>query len=442
MKNNIFALALIGLIAASCGTSGQYASSRFDDAIYSGPDKTIVIASATDTRLQDLKERTAQTSTITVNGKEAQVVYIDENNTADIPLNLDEDNTYLVIDESISYEELLRKFDSPDYTINLHIESRWNDWDYYRPWMYDYRPWSWRYHSRYYMPWGYYPYYNPYFRDPFFYSYSYFYGSYYDMWGPYWFNGYRPYYGSYYDHYNYGGYYGYGSYPNYYDRPYFYGEPNRNSRGKVYGKRPTEQNYSNRSDSRADNKDRGIVTSIPRQGTTSARPASRDNSQNSTTPVRNSVYRRGNTSTQGISYGENTVNQTERSTERSTGVTRRSATYNSGTTTRNENTGQRQSTGNYRKSTSTGTSSYEAARNSGNSYNSSRVRSGSSTSGNSSERSSSYNNQSRSSSSYSRSSESSSYSRSTSSSSSSGSSSGSSSRSSSSTSSSESGYRR
>ena len=438
MKNNIFALALIGLIAVSCGTSGHYASSRFDDAIYSGPDKTIVIASATDNRLQELKQRTAQTSTITVNGKEAQIVYIDENNTVDIPVNLDEDNTYLVIDESISYEELLRKFDSPDYTINLHIEDRWNDWDYYRPWMYDYRPWSWRYYSRYYLPWGTYPFYNPYFRDPFFHSYSYFYGNYYDPWGPFWFNSYRPYYGSYYNHYNYGGYYGYGS--NYYDRPYIYGEPNRNSRGKVIGKKPSEHNYSNRGDSRADNRDRGVITSIPRQGTTAGKPATRENTQSTTTPVSNSVYRRGNTSNQGISYGENTVNQsqrntirnternTERSTEGNTTVNRRS-TYNSGSS----QSGERQSTGNYRRSTITTSGQSEAARNSGNNYNSTQVRRSTNTSQSSTGRSSSYNSSSsRSTSSYSRSSETSSSSRSSSNSSSSSSSSSNSSSSSSS----------
>ena len=68
MKNSIFALAVTGLIAASCWTSGQYASSRFDDAIYSGTENKVYV-SATDSRLQDLKNRTAETSTLIVNGK-------------------------------------------------------------------------------------------------------------------------------------------------------------------------------------------------------------------------------------------------------------------------------------------------------------------------------------------------------------------------------------
>ena len=121
MKNSIFALAITGLIAAACGTSGQYASSRFDDAIYSGTENKVYV-SATDSRLQDLKSRTAETSTLIVNGKKAQVVYIDENKTVDIPVNIDEENTYLVIDESISYEELLRKFDS-----GLHNQSSYRE---------------------------------------------------------------------------------------------------------------------------------------------------------------------------------------------------------------------------------------------------------------------------------------------------------------------------
>jgi hypothetical protein len=412
MKNSIFALALVGLIAASCGTSSQYASSAFDDAIYSGPEKTIVISSATDTRLQDLKERTAQTSTIIVNGKEAQVIYMDDNNTVDLPINIDEENTYLVIDESISYEELLRKFDSPDYTINLHIESRYDDWDYYRPWMWGYNPWSWRYYSRFQRPWSYYAYSPYYWRDPFFYNYYYSYGSYYDPWGPYWYSG------GYYPYYNYG--YSSGYYYN--NRPYKYGEVNP-TRGRVSGKRVTEGNRNGNLD-RSDRRDRSVITSIPRQNSTVGRSAVRGEQQERTSTVSNSVYRRGNTSTM------------ETITQQGSNTTRRS-TYNTGTS-RTQNPVQRQSTGTYRRSTTNVNNSSQGARNSGNTYNSTQTRRESSTTGTTRSSSSYTRTRSESSSASTRSSNNSSSSatRSTSSSSSSAG------RSSSSSSSSNSGYRR
>ena len=365
MKNSIFALAITGLIAAACGTSGQYASSRFDDAIYSGTENKVYV-SATDSRLQDLKNRTAETSTLIVNGKKAQVVYMDENKTVDIPVNIDEENTYLVIDESISYEELLRKFDSPDYTINLHIESRWDDWDYYRPWMWGYNPWSWRYYSRFHRPWSFYSAYPYYWRDPFFYDIYYSYGAYYDPWNPYW------YYGGHYPIYNYYGNYGYSPYNGYSD-PYYYYYTDSNYqyqnsnriRGKVYGKRVTD----NRQGGTADNRERAVITSIPRQATSATRSTTRGNEQSTSTPVTNSIYRRGNSSGQGISYGEGTVNSRERST-----------TYNRSNQGRSNSTEREQSTGTFRRSTATNpvvtrSSSNESGR--GNSYernNSSRER--------------------------------------------------------------------
>lgn len=424
MKNSIFALALIGLIATSCGTSGQYASSRFDDAIYSGPANTIVIASATDTRIQDLKERTAQTSTIEFNGKEARVVYMDENNTVNLPVDIDNENTYLLIDGDISYEELLKKFESPDYTINLYIENRWSDWDYfYRPWDWRYNSWRWNRYNRYYGYWGNYPYYaRHYWSDPFFYYYGYdnfFYdfSPYYNPWGPYWYSGryYYPqrYYGHYWNSHPYGYYSGGG---------YYNGGTINSQRGKVTGKRITDTGR----DATPDTRDRGVITSIPRQNTSAARATSGGNEQQRTGPVSNSIHRRSTTTTQSSSYGEGTVQQRERVGTTGSGSTRTNSAVRTG------------NTGNYRRSTSTGNTS----RNSNINTQYSRENSSTGTSRNSS---SSYerNNNSGSSSSYTRSSSGTtrSSSVSTSSSSSSRSSSGNSSTSSS-RSSSGSGYRR
>lgn len=354
MKNSIFALAITGLFAISCGTSSQYASSRFDDAIYTNQQNKVTISS-TDLKLQDLKKRTAETSTLIVNGKEVQVYYMDETQTVDIPVNVDEENTYIVIDKSVSYEELLRKFDSPDFTINLQLETRWSDWDYYGPSRWGYNPWSWSYYGRNYRPWSNFSYYPYYWRDPFFYNFYYSYGSYYDPWNPYW------YYGGYYPHHNYygnfahNGYYNSGNY--YGNNGSYYNGSSNNRRGTVYGKRVTDGRDGNNSD----RSERAVITNVPRQSSGVNRSTTRGNEQSASAPVNNSVYRRGNSSGTGVSYGEKTVNSRERST-----------TYSR--SNENGSNSQRQSTGTYRRSTTPVSNSSEGVRNSGNTYNSNQYR--------------------------------------------------------------------
>lgn len=354
MKNSIFALAITGLFAISCGTSSQYASSRFDDAIYTTPGNKVIV-SATDSKYLDLKHRTAETSKFTVKGKEVQVVYMDENKTVDIPVNIDEENTYIVIDESVSYEELLRKFDSPDFTINIQVETRWSDWDYYRTGGWGYNPWSWSYYGRNYRPWSNFSSFPYYWRNPFFYDFYYSYGSYYDPWTPYW------YYGGYYPHHNYYGNYAYNGYynqGNYYgNNGSYYNGSSNNRRGTVYGKRVTDSRDGNNSDRR----ERAVITSVPRQSSGVNRSITRGSEQGNSNTTTNSVYRRGNSSGTGVSYGEKTVNSRERST-----------IYNRNS--ENANNSQRQSTGTYRRSTTPVSTSSEGVRNSGNTYNSNQYR--------------------------------------------------------------------
>ena len=139
--------------------------------------------------------------------------------------------------EGISYEELLRKFDSPTYTVNIN----YGGW--YDPW---YNPWwgSWRYRSRYhyyspyYSGYWYSSWYDPWYYDSYCWSRGYYYGGWYSTYSWYdpWYWG-SPYCYHYYHHpYHYHHHHHYGHHHN--DPGHYGGHHHSNYRpGTVYGHR-------------------------------------------------------------------------------------------------------------------------------------------------------------------------------------------------------------
>ena len=170
MKNNRFGFFVIlafAALASSCGTSGYYASSVYDDGIYYRP--------TAESRAKMVAAQEAQRE------KERQRQY-------DQYLAKDEEGNLYVVTELMdgeTYESRLHKFDSPFYNSYAWY-GYWDD-----PW---YNPWwgSWRYgySSWWRNPWysaswyGYYPYgyYSPYY-----------WSGWYDPW--YWGVGYAGWYG-------------------------------------------------------------------------------------------------------------------------------------------------------------------------------------------------------------------------------------------------------
>ena len=190
MKNNRFGFLMIlafAALASSCGTSGYYASSVYDDGIYYRP--------TAESRAKMVAAQEAQRE------KERQRQY-------DQYLAKDEDGNLYVVTELMdgeTYESRLHKFDSPWYT-NYAWYGAWSS-PWYNPWWGSYRypyfssSWYWRsgwYDSWY---WGY-PYYGYY--DPWYYNYGW--GGWYEPW--YWGAGYAGWYG-------YNRWYGHHYYPGY-----------------------------------------------------------------------------------------------------------------------------------------------------------------------------------------------------------------------------------
>ncbi|PKP37880.1 MAG: hypothetical protein CVT97_03975 [Bacteroidetes bacterium HGW-Bacteroidetes-14] len=447
MKNKVYTLIITGLVISSCGTANLYTSSGYDDAIYNlDPDKAVALSTATNRELLDLKTRTAEAEQKIIKDKNTEIIYFDENGVANIPV--DPEKTFIVLDSTMSYEELLRKFESPDFTINLYLrDNRMNDNSYYDTWRLGFNPWRYRsygsYWDRYfYYNWAYGGYYSPYYWS----MYGPFYYDYYDLYySPFW--AYSPYYSPwfmnrYYDRWygNWGGYYG--------DSWWYSGggwggnHTATSSRSYYTGKRKSAFGE------KTDRNDNRYTSENPRnQGTVERISAGRVGMGDSRTS--NSMYRktdRMNTSSDPANYStysgrtgqtregmrqSGTTGTSQSSYKRSsTGITPgssvRSNTENSGT--------------NYRRSTtSVGTSSV-GARNSGNSFNSTTYRRGSGSESSTGTRNATYNTERSGSSDYSRSSSSSTATRAVSSGTNSGSSSSSSG--SSTSSSSGSAYRR
>lgn len=325
MKNSFYTLLIFGFVISSCGTSKQYTSSEYGDAIYNNsPEKIIALSTATDEGLANLKQKTKELGRTTVNGYDAKVIYVNDEGAADIVV--DGEGSYLILDSTMSFEERLTKFRSPNYNINIYISDRWgwNDNDYYSPWWYmSSNPWYFRnrmdryYGSSFYYDWW---------GSPF----SRWGSRYYDPWnyGYYGYNSWYGYYGypfsRYYNNYGYyGSYYGwygwpYGSY--HYGDKYgdWYGGGGHSGgytsdRGRYIGKRV--DNYRSAGDNN-NGPSRGVVKREPRMEQIGGTRV--DNTPNR----EGSVYRRENkTGTSGVIHNTEVVNP-----NRSSGQTERTGT--------------------------------------------------------------------------------------------------------------------
>ncbi len=358
MKNQFIILLSLGVLLSSCGTTNHYISSSYDDAIYYNPgnDQTVTINSATNDALIVLKNKTRQVAQSNKNVNIQEIILMDN------------DTTVIVPEES--FEEILTKFDSPYYVVNINIINGWGGYNYWDdPYWSNYgfyNPWQFR-HNRF-SPWS--PYFNWYGYDGWFYSpyYSYWNSPYYNPW----YYGYYGYgYGNYYGYY--GGYYGYGYYP--YDSWYYSGGGSgHNTRKTLYGRRNDEGGY--------DNHDRGTARSggsyVRREANVEQIRGDRFSSSNrseSTYPQRTeSVYRRENrTSASGAIHNTDVVNSN--STRGTSTYQRSSSTYNPQSTASQRQSVERSSEPVYRRSSQPVTSnsnsnsrSVSSSRESGSSY--------------------------------------------------------------------------
>ncbi|HRW94929.1 MAG TPA: hypothetical protein P5167_03680 [Bacteroidales bacterium] len=196
----ILFLPVTALLAVSCGSGYQVASSRYDDATYFKPDVTArVHLLATATEADELINQTIEQA-----GKEgARVETVYTNPDGVVNIDVEPGTTYLIADQNNdTYARKLKMFDDEDQdfclTINMNFgyDYMWSDYYYwYSPWhrpRYWYRPYSywaqwywyprswyydywyndWWYNSFYYPSWSYYSWMGPY-------SYWYPYGYYY-----------------------------------------------------------------------------------------------------------------------------------------------------------------------------------------------------------------------------------------------------------------------
>lgn len=194
MKKAIIIPIMLGLFLSSCGTATKYASVTFDDAVYQKPgsNKYVVVDTRQDQELTQLREKTHVSQQAIINGKIVEPLYADE--YGNVEVNLDEEKSYIILNPGESFEERLKKFDSPDFTITINMSSMWDMM--YDPWNYNWSPYSWRVYGRmfgfnrytpfgyrHYNPWyyGYHPY-SYYSIDPFIGISSMWYSHFYQPW--------------------------------------------------------------------------------------------------------------------------------------------------------------------------------------------------------------------------------------------------------------------
>lgn len=325
MKNQIIILLFLGTLFSSCGTTTHYLSSSYDDAIYYNADKDqpLIINSATSDVLTVLKNKTWEAARSNNNINIQEIIYVD-----------DQDSAVIIPEES--YEEILTKFDSPYYVINVNVANdrdRYNYWD--DPW-YDgyYNPWYFR-HSIF-GPWSIgYSWYGPY---------DWFYSPYYSYWSSPWYN---PWYGGYYGLSIYYGHYGY------YD-PYDSWYYNGWSGSHFYNPR---QRYYGRRDDNVNNSGRGSAISggsyVRREAVVEQTRGGRlnKNHSESTIPERSeSVYRRETrTTSSGAIHNTDVVNGN--TNRRETSYQRSNSTYRQPATTNQSQSVKKKTEPVYRRST-------------------------------------------------------------------------------------------
>jgi hypothetical protein len=162
MKTRLSILWLIAgiLLISSCATTTRYTSSNtFEDAVYQRPQSGnyIVVNTQQDSDINRLRNKTKESNAVFINGKLVEPVYANEK--GEVNINLEQEKTYIILQEGESFEDRLTMFDSPNYNINITFST----WDFYNPWYWDMyyipRP-GYRFGgSLYYHPW-----YNPWYR--------------------------------------------------------------------------------------------------------------------------------------------------------------------------------------------------------------------------------------------------------------------------------------
>lgn len=357
MKNTVLFLLAAGIFPLiSCGTANRaaYTDTSYRNGIYYTPDtRTAPSPVRTDDALAQLQQKTGRTlesglpAAAYDSRSNVQTVFIGDTNRID--LNYRPDITYSLIDDDESYEARLRKFDSPVYTVNIHLDSYWGD-PWYNPWWGPYYGWyrphayAWGAWGAWHRPWrnAYWSWYGPGWPSPWRYAYrdpwwnpyygwpAYAWGGWYDPW-------YNPWWGAHY------GWYAHNRYPG--------PGPARTGRDILYGRRITGSGgpvYAGGSRTRTDNASyRRNPTLNPVRGNTqytsgSDRPASGQAAAGS-----GSAYRReGNTRVQnGTAYNPPAAGKSQ------TGTAARPA----GTAASSSGTAApaRQSSSMYRRSTST-----------------------------------------------------------------------------------------
>lgn len=399
MKNKFYPLVALTFLLSSCGTANYYSSTSYEDPAYYRPGTEVKIVrnvtdEATDQELQALKEKTRE------------VIVVDENSGKTILPLSKADTVFVDINEYDSFEELLTKFNSPEYQIQVVVAEDDENWNYQWYWNNPYYYWN---HA-----WG------RGFGYPYFYgNYGYYgYPGYYSYWDPWYYPGYY----GFYDYYSYYGYYGYyGYYPYYYGMydnlyywnyyrwegpgwhhdhnygnvtdSYFYGRRGSDERNTGNGT-PSSGSYTRRSNTNI-SQIRGYNTSDKNayQGTRTSESVYRRDNQNRVS--NGAVYNQNVVSTRqnpqrnggGSSYSRTaTTNNSERNSAyrapaRQTDVTQRSSNINrtsnssSNSSTRSE---YQRNNSNYSQPTTRETGSYNNAGSSGSSSSSgSRSSSGS-----------------------------------------------------------------
>lgn len=229
MKNINLTLLLLGLLLSSCGTSNRYSSAYYEDATYYRPPERDLVADVErEKELSELRDKTIS------------IVNLRINNETSNEIVLNSENDTVLIEPYESYEELIRKFDDPEYNLEISVVE---DEDYYYddPWYSSFWHYGW-YNPRYssFGSWRYgYSWYNPWY-SPWQYSWhNPWFSSYWDPW--YYSPGYSWHYGWHDPYYmNYYGYWGYNPYFGYYN-PYWYSGEKRDV---YYGKRDDPGNSS------------------------------------------------------------------------------------------------------------------------------------------------------------------------------------------------------
>ncbi len=360
MKNKFNYLVALTFLLSSCGTANYYSSGSYDDPAYYRPGTEVKVVrnvtdETTDQELQALKEKTRE------------VIVVDENSGKTILPLSKADTVFVDINEYDSFEELLTKFNSPEYQIQVIVAEDDENWSYRWYWNNPYYYWNYA--------WGR-GFGNPYFYGNYGYgNYGFYcYPGYYSYWDPWYYPGYYGFYDYYGCYYGYNGYYGHFPYYGIYDNWYYWWGGSGRYHDQHYGNIASSYFYGRRG---SDERDTGNGTpssgSYSRRSTTDINQIRGYNTSNKNTyqgtKTSESLYRRDNTQNRlsnGAVYNQNVVSTrqgTQRSgsgtsyTRASNGGERSSTSYRAPARQTNEGSSNLRSTNYNRTTNSTSTSS-------------------------------------------------------------------------------------